>query len=83
LKSYEYFLYFISIYQALILDKILSIHVLVMLVASPSAKLRRTYMCRFDTLDALSTFVSSHTRLLIMCIFFLCVHATACLTVIF
>jgi hypothetical protein len=37
LKSYEYFLYFISIYQALILNKILSIHVLVVPVASPQA----------------------------------------------
>jgi hypothetical protein len=38
LKNYEYFLYFISIYQALILNKILSIHVLVVLIASPNVK---------------------------------------------
>jgi hypothetical protein len=56
LKSYEYFLYFISIYQALILNKILSIHVLVVPVASPQCEalvVARTHECRFDALDAL------------------------------
>jgi hypothetical protein len=38
LKNYEYFLYFISIYQALILNKILSTYVLIVLIASPNEK---------------------------------------------
>jgi len=52
---------FISIYHALILDKILSIHVL---VASPSAKHWSSHACRFN-------FASLHMRLLITCVFFL------------
>jgi hypothetical protein len=42
---------FISIYQVLILNKILSIHVLVVPVASPQCKalvVARTHACRFD-----------------------------------
>jgi hypothetical protein len=44
--------------------RFLSIHVLVVLVESPSA-------CHFDTLDAFNTFASSHIKLLITCVIFL------------
>jgi hypothetical protein len=50
LKSYEFFLHFISTYLALILDKILSTHVL---VVSPSANHgRHTYACLLATIVA-------------------------------
>jgi len=58
LKNYEYFLYFISIYQSLILDKIFSIHVL---VVSPIG--RPTHV----TLNALR--IVAHEIINYVCIF--------------
>jgi len=82
-KSYEYFVCFIRIYHAPILVTILSINVLVMLVASPSASVVAcTHVCRLVALDTLSTFTLLHTRLLITCVSFL-MYTTAFLTIIF
>jgi hypothetical protein len=76
---------FISIYHVFILDKIFEYtcasyascvaHREILVVAY-------THACCFVALDALSTFASSHTRLLITCVFFL-MCTTAFLTIIF